>query len=383
MERMVAAPGNNSQDTQSPRNDKRKADETPQEGSPSPKVSKTASSSHSIPASHSTLSPDNFAPGLAQPQTPAFTARHSDLTTPRHPENRFAEPQNDVGQYLGRDQMSTNIDFRIPPPQIGKRPAARDSWAAWSTAHSLNQGINPYGSLPTSTHDVTPTDALDSQVKQLLTTTVHNLGKGNAQPYDFPYKYILRGPEKVKATINSVTLPEHLWGIFRIIHHAKTDPDIKPCLMLHIEQIIEDAREFDWELGVRRWSEEVFSRISEGRLPNGWHAYDEISRMRMVIAQSKPIGTRPQNQQYYKDTFHKKQPLQNQNQPQTDIHRRGPPCPDYNSPTGWTLSSGHIKQGKRLVHVCSFCLLNTSTANYHPETYCRNKVCITGNNNHF
>lgn len=184
----------------------------------------------------------------------------------------------------------------------------------------------------------------------------------------------------MKATINSVTLPEHLWGIFRIIHDPKTDSDIKPCLMVHIEQIIEDAREFEWETGVRRWSEEVFSRITEGRLLNGWLSYDEIQRMRMVIAQSKPIVSRPQAQ-FSRNNYNR--PQSNQLQSSQDILKGGPPCPDYNSATGCTLNSGHIKQGKRLVHVCSFCLHHTSATNTHPEIYCRNKVRLTGSNNHF
>lgn len=277
--------------------------------------------------------------------------------------------------------MSTNT---VPCPAAATRhnQCNNDSWAAWSTAHSLRSS-NPtsYGNLPTSTHEVPYNQALDSQVQQILATTVHNLGKGNAQPFDFPFKYIQRGLEKVKATINLVTLPEHLWGIFRIMHDPKTDPDVKPCLMMHIEQIVEDALEFDWELGVRRWSEEVFSRISEGRLVNGWHGYEEIQRMRMVIAQSKPLAPGQQGQNNYKDNYNKRQNYQSQSQ--QDVHRGGPPCPEYNSATGCTLNSGHIKQGKRMVHVCSFCLHHTSATNNHPEAYCRNKVCLTGSNPHF
>lgn len=258
-----------------------------------------------------------------------------------------------------------------------------DTWAAWNTAHNTyTLAIRPQRHLPTSTRDVTFDENINSQVQQILATTAHNLGKGNSQPYDFPYKYVLRGPEKVKASINSVMLSEHLWGIFRIMHDPKTDPDIKPCLILHIEQIVEDAREFEWEAGVRRWSEEVFSRITEGRLVNGWHSYDEIQRMRLILAQSKPIPSRPQQQAYSRDAYNNKRSSSQANN-QHDILKGGPPYPDYNSSTGCTLTSGHIKNGKRLVHVCSFCLHHTSASNPHPEAYWRNKIRLTGANNHF
>lgn len=381
MERMAGPPDQHPSPTSSTRTNKRPAEHTTQDDSPQQKVSKPNPRDDSRSDFHSTLSNNDTVPVVDLDGTPGDTLRQSHQAPPRQPIVSFAEPASAPAAAVRHVEMSTNKGPR-PPPFSHSYQHSNDSWAAWKTAHSLRSGDNyRYGSLPTSTHDVPHDETLDSQVQQILASTVHNLGKGNAQPYDFPYKYILRGPEKIKATINSVTLPEHLWGIFRIMHDSKTDPDVKPCLMIHIEQIVEDAREFDWELGVRRWSEEVFSRISEGRLVNGWHAYDEIQRMRMVIAQSKPFVPKQQNQSYYKDTFAKRQHFQPQNQ--QDIHKGGPPCPEYNSSTGCTLNSGHIKHGKRMVHVCSFCLQNTSTANNHPEAHCRNKVRLIGSNTHF
>lgn len=381
MERMASASDQNSPTTRPGTSKKRPGEQDSPEDSPAPKVSKTVKNQDSNPSSHSSFSAVAARAEPSQAQTPAPLTRQSEQATPSHPADCFAEPWNAVNRFQDRAQTITNPDFRPPHAHHPSRGIS-DLWAAWSTAHNTNSNIrNRFVNLPSFVHDAPVSDTLDSQVKQLLASTVHNLGKGNSQPYDFPYKYILRGPEKVKATINSVTLLEPLWGIFRIIHDSKTDADIKPSLMLHIEQIIEEAREFDWELGVRCWSEEVFSRISEGRLLTGWHAYEEIQRMRMVIAQSKPFVPKQQAPHNYRDNSNKKQLPHNQ--AQLDILRGGPPCPDYNSSTGCTLSSGHIKQGKRLVHVCSFCLYNTSTANYHPETYYCNKIHLTGSNNHF
>lgn len=372
------------------RSKKRAADNSVQSDSPSPKVSKKSSKAKPATSSHSTFDRIDDEPiELALGQTPWNARRQSAQATPRHPSTCFAD-QTHPAAWHPAPGPATSAEPK------GKQTTARrqnDAWAAWSTAHdsfnpqNASQGRFPDAPLqrfPTSASEMRYDDALDSQVRQILATTAHNLGKGNSQPYDFPYKYILRGPEKIKATINSVTIPEHLWGIFRIMHDPKSEPDIKPCLMVHIEQIVEDAREYEWEAGVRRWSEEVFSRISEGRLASGWHSYDEIQRMRMVIAQSKPITTRQQNQSSVKDSYTRRYPHQNQpNQPQQDILKGGPPCPEYNSSTGCTLNSGHIKNGKRLIHICSFCLHQTSASNTHPEAYCRNKLRLTGSNNHF
>lgn len=100
-----------------------------------------------------------------------------------------------------------------------------------------------------------------------------------------------------------------------MIHDSKTPHDIKPCLVLHIEQIVEDAREYEWETGVRRWSEEVFSRITKGRLFKGWHSVDERQRMRMILAQSKPLAAMPQrsyNPAQNRDNFNRRNSSQAQ-----------------------------------------------------------------------
>lgn len=305
MERMAGPADQQSSPSHTDTNNKRTADHLQHDESLARKVSKSTNNDNFRTLSHSTLPTNEAVPVVDLAGTPGDTLRQSTQATPSHPSECFAEQTRPTAgpRHVA---MSTNNTGTRPAHSYHQRAANNDTWAAWSTAHSLRPSTSGFNHLPTATHEVTYNDALDSQVKQILASTVHNLGKGNSQPFDFPFKYILRGPEKIKATINSVTLPEHLWGIFRIMHDPKTDTDVKPCLMIHIEQIVEDAREFDWELGVRRWSEEVFSRISEGRLANGWHAYDEIQRMRMVIAQSKPFVPKQQGQNFYKDNSNRR-----------------------------------------------------------------------------
>lgn len=48
------------------------------------------------------------------------------------------------------------------------------------------------------------------QVKHILEATVTHLSAENSKPGFFPHKYICRGPEKHKATLNSLSLQEHL-----------------------------------------------------------------------------------------------------------------------------------------------------------------------------
>lgn len=207
MERMAGAADQHWSPSQSETNNKRPINQDPQDDSPPKKVSKTNNNTASHSYSHLCLSNNESVPVLDLAEL-----RHAPASSSCH-----------AG-------MSTNHGSRPHlPHQAGYqhgRPSS-DSWSAWSEAHSLRStNTDRYGLLPTCTHEFSYNDDLDLQVKHILASAVHNLGKGNAQPFDFPYKYILRGPEKVKATINSVTLPEHLWGIFRIMHDPKTVSDI-------------------------------------------------------------------------------------------------------------------------------------------------------------
>lgn len=119
-------------------------------------------------------------------------------------------------------------------------------WAAWSAAQPCPSHSSGFEFTPlTAANNPLYDNQVDLQVKHILASSVHNLAKGNVHSGIFPFKHVLRGPEKVQAQINSVTLSEHLWGIFRIIYNPKVDPAIKPELMRHMEQIVEDEQG-DW-----------------------------------------------------------------------------------------------------------------------------------------
>lgn len=157
-----------------------------------------------------------------------------------------------------------------------------------------------------------------------------------------------------------------------------------------MEQIVEDEQEFDWDLGVRRWSEEIFSRVAQNRLPFGWHSRNDIQMLRLTMSRAAPLklsnqmpsGHTNANQQFIREPAVRR-PQQSAYHNQQEILKGGPPCPTFNSGKGCQLPSGHISNGKRMVHVCSFCLLNTSAANAHPEAQCRNKVRLANSTSHF
>lgn len=185
-----------------------------------------------------------------------------------------------------------------------------------------------------------------------------------------------------------LSVSEHVWGIFMIMKQCQAASDIKPYLYKHIHDIIEDTCSFDWAAAVRPWSEEVFSQVAENRLKWSDKAAIQMLRMsRCSTAKIDPaneamskIGTTQENKQL--TTFEHAQKFKSHyNQTSSDILKGGPPCDMYNSAQGCSLQSGHMVRGKRLIHVCKYCLFNMSASNQHPEIYCRNKTKFT--QNHF
>lgn len=268
-----------------------------------------------------------------------------------------------------------------------------------STATKVNNNIatwltdeiqqhQPAQHLPLSNRDFRDHDALDNQVQQILASTAHHLSKGNRNDKNFPCKYIIKGPERKPANLNTVTLQEHLWGISRMIRDPVVQTDIKPLLYVHLEEILEDSRDYDWQSAVRAWSEECFSQVEEKRL--SWYDSAKIQSLRTSMSRTSTArisanrdnatSTRSQRQQpSYPDNPGRDNASSSRSQRQQpfysnyDMYRGGPPCPDFNSPQGCNFQSGHQVAGKKMMHICAYCLAHTSALNPHPEPYCRNK----------
>lgn len=156
-----------------------------------------------------------------------------------------------------------------------------DDWSAWILASG--DLLPPAGTLPASIKEFPQDSQLQAQVKSIIESSATSLSKGMAKSGEFPFSYVKRGDEKKRATINTCSLPEHIWGIFAMIKDPAVPNDIKPALLQHMEEVVEDCREYEWP-AVRRWSEEIFSLVAEGRLPGGWKATSKIQMLRITLS---------------------------------------------------------------------------------------------------
>lgn len=237
------------------------------------------------------------------------------------------------------------------------------TWNAWWAMQQPFLSAYAYAASPGAYNEHSE-PSLETQVRQIMETTPHQL-KGNVPIGYFPYKYVTRGPEKKRLSYNTVTLPEHIFGMFRMLNDVNTDPLIKPHLLAHMKEVAEDACEFEWSSHVCRWSEEVFTQVLEKRLPAGWDSTARIQNLRTGMSRVDSaritLGKEPAQRRF------------GTQQHNSEPHRGGPPCTAFNVAQGCTLQSGHLLNGVKQIHVCSYCLTNTAAAHPHSETRCRTK----------
>lgn len=109
------------------------------------------------------------------------------------------------------------------------------------------------------------------------------------------------------------------------------------------------------------------------RIPYGWYSTHRIQLLRVSISRidnaklNFDIEPTPQSKQ------HQSMPQQFVLQ-QADNLKGGPPCQAFNSLNGCSQQSGHLVGGRRMLHICSYCLLQCSAGYQHSEAHCRNKV---------
>lgn len=296
-------------------------------------------------------------------------AQNSQRETPSNCEQRQPLRQAEEAARRPTDPTSAwnvNNDTR---PRVTSETDKHKHWEGWLHDHNTRgTALRPTplaGTVPPMNLDQA---SVENQVQQILASTASSLSRGTLKAYDFPYKYLSRGPEKKKLTLNQVTLAEHLWGILRMAKDPKLDPALVKPLLLHLEDVIEDSCEFEWGR-VRRWSEAIFCLVTEDRLPYGWASGQRIQMLRMNMSRVESALL-----QHHREQPYRRQQSLPSHQQQTDFTKGGPPCQPYNSPAGCPYPAGHLYNGRRMAHVCSFCLMNSSAAYTHPETQCRNKT---------
>ena len=300
----------------------------------------------------------------------SIAARQVATVTTQQPQQPL--PADHVGV---AGEQSTKAQTPAPSTSRGQRfhPYARESTTKSPPAQtSVLTAFNAFtAAAPKPTHAMTSAEAdpdIDDQVRTILESTVGHLAvKGKKK--GFPHTYVYRGDKKERTNLGELNISEYCWGLMRVIEDQSLPAEDKPFLVAHLDAILEDSREFPWK-NVRRWSEEIFSLVSEKRIKGGWSNENRIEMLRMSI--SRRYGQGPSNSQASLDETKKgSQTAKTSGQPQEHL-RGGPPCKDFNN-TSCSLQSCHMVDSVRRPHICNYCLINLSSIHTHAEKECRIK----------
>ena len=269
---------------------------------------------------------------------------------------------------------------------------------------------------------VNPDPAVTMRVQALLDTAQHISGVKGKRTH--AHEFVTRGPTRTKTTLAAIEIPEYLYGLKRLATDDKTPLSDRPKILEHFDQVLIDAKDFDWEQ-VREWSEEVLSGVADGTMkwsdpynPN-WSdpaiatTRSELSHFRpgrlfptlasVMLAAEKAAaraairaGTTPTipaaaaagyatahstsaaQASYTSQPRPANAPGKPKRRAPTTVGRSDVVCEAFNSPTGCNKEDGHLIGSVAQGHHCSWCRSTIQLLHTHSYSSCNIKANYRG-----
>ena len=178
-----------------------------------------------------------------------------------------------------------------------------------------------------------------------------------------PHHFIFRGQKRDNTGLAELTVSEYLAGFLEMMELRAPESAEKAYMYHHFSRVLNNARTYEWP-SVRHWSEEVCTRISEGKLT--WRSTYEIDRMELQMAHDRRTvhASEGRSASATGNTY--------DIDPNVLKARPGPPCRAYQ--TGECTHQGdHVTNRQRSLHVCAYCVYYKCSLFPHPEKECRAK----------
>lgn len=212
-------------------------------------------------------------------------------------------------------------------------------------------------------------------VRALLSTTKKGLRhkRGVNPDYVFPHELIERGEEKRPIKRGEATYQEYAVALRHLERQESFHRDDIAALREHSDQVAEDARDLPWTI-VRNWSEEIFNRIADGRLPLGWTDPAALLNARTAQIQIATIklATSRQESGYGRSNTGSQAPAFDR-----DDKSMGKPCGPWNRNEAncdkAAKGKAHMEDDLKLVHMCAYCAYKLGKMLGHSEAACGNK----------
>lgn len=365
--------------------------------------------------------------GTTTPQLPVGGGKIITRSTPAHsgttPYGRQPAPQ-DPASLAGASAAAAAPDAANNSLATALLPglAAHQQPQASALLDTFAPSVYQPSVLPTSMQ-LSTDPVVNQRVQALLDTAQHISGvKGK---HTHPHDYITRGPTRVKTTLSLLEPAEYLYGLSRLASDDKTPALDKPKIQAHFYDVIQDAKDFDWDQ-VRDWSEEVLTGVAEGAIrwsdpirpewmdPRISALRSETSRVRSgrlfptvasvsVAADAASLKAADKAAFLSRPMFHynptasysvpaynagsaptsqstqQAQPnrrgANNKRQPRSSANRTDVVCDAYNTTAGCPKQDGHMQGNMQHGHHCSWCRTNLQLIHTHSLCTC---TCKTG-----
>ena len=298
------------------------------------------------------MTPCSMTPGQEQATSRSPPRSRSDQVYDfNHHRSSVSSARGDGSPYLtvrsGADCRAQSVPHRGPqtPPVMPQAHGLPDT----DTLHQ-----------PQTIKDLEVDSAIQQRVAKALQSALLPEPRGKLT---HPHHFIFRGQKWDNTGLAELTVSEYLAGFLEMMELRAPESEEKAYMYHHFSRVINNARTYEWP-SVRHWSEEVCTRISEGKLT--WRSTYEIDRMELQMAHgrrtvhvSEGRSASATGNTYDMD-------------PNVLKARPGPPCRAYQ--TGECTHPGdHVTNRQRSLHVCAYCVYYKCSLFPHPEKECRAK----------
>ena len=217
---------------------------------------------------------------------------------------------------------------------------------------------------PTTLQDLEADATLTRRVAEALTAVATPFSGISGKHAQFPHHLVTRGPTKAKTNLGELSMAEYTWGFLQIIRTKEFSDEAIPFMNTHLERVLEDAMMYEWS-DVRKWSEEVCSRIAKNTLR--WTDTYIIDRLQTQLSHKNLLG----HSQYSggatsgrPDAYEMSEAIRQA--------KPGPPCKFFQT-GACTHTKDHVQKGYCQLHVCSYCLANKCLLQPHSSKDCKTK----------
>ena len=217
---------------------------------------------------------------------------------------------------------------------------------------------------PATLQDLEADATLTRRVAEALSAVATPFAGITGKHAQFPHHLVTRGSKKAKTDLGELSMSEYAWGFLQLIKTKDFSDEVIPFMNTHLERVLEDAMMYEWP-DVRKWSEEVCTRIAGGTLR--WTDTYIIDRLQTQLSHKNLLGQarssggaalgRP-------DAYDMSEMVRQA--------KAAPPCKFFQIGS-CTHTHDHVQNGYRQLHVCSYCLANKCLLQPHSAKECKTK----------